>query len=75
MSCALARRFLWHVRPAESYAPSLMKTMLSATAFVLMLIACWLLTTHAAAVYMAERAGVKLQAPSLAQLHRQVSGR
>jgi len=31
------------------------------------------LTTHGGHVFMAERAGVKLQAPSISELHRQVS--
>jgi len=35
----------------------------------------WNLTTQGGAAFFAERAGVKLQAPSLAELHRQVSGR
>ena len=35
----------------------------------------WTLTTHGGHVFMAERAGVKLGAPSLTELHRQVSGR
>lgn len=61
--------------PAESVIAETMRVEQEAAAHAHMRAAGWTLTTHAAAVYMAERAGVKLQAPSLAQLHRQVSGR